>query len=109
MVSALNNRRTGAARRLWSWSLALNAADGLHRRLDALGILVPELRELRRVHIFDLVADIGDDGLELVALGDGADVGTQFIDRDVRGALRGKNADPQRELDVVAGLLERRD
>src|SRR5688572_16556408 len=59
--------------------LTLHAADRLHRSFDPFGILVPELGELRRVKVSDLVADVGHHRLELVTLRDLGDVGAQFV------------------------------
>src|SRR5437870_12017132 len=81
-LSANTSRPTATKAALATWSarmimratmseagLSLHAADQVDRGLDALGVRVPKFSEVRSVEIVELLAEIGDRGLELVAEG----------------------------------------
>src|SRR4029077_2708215 len=86
--------------------LTLHSSDRLHRSLDALCVRIPESLELRLVQIGDDIADVRDRCLELFAVGDLLRLHTHPRDHWIGRALRREQADPDRELDVVAELLE---
>src|SRR5262249_30970449 len=86
---------------------ALNAANSMHRSLDALGVLVPEFRERSLIKERDLIANIIDGGFELVAGCRFLDGVAQHPDDRCRRIFRSKHADPQRELDVISLLFQR--
>src|SRR6185312_2561276 len=86
-------------------ALALHAADGVHGVLDALGVRVPERREFRLVEIAKFLAEIGDRGLEHIAVRGLVERAAQVSDDLRRRSLRREHADPQVIFDVVAELL----
>src|SRR5688572_22278800 len=103
-ISARRNGRMsmGAARpsrRYWprTRSRCSDPADGSYRVLDALRVLVPELRELRLVKVRHHIADILDG---LGELGVGSRLAchlAQARDHGVRCALGSEKPNPQRE------------
>src|SRR6185437_17180963 len=83
-------------------ALALHAADRAHRVLDAGGIRVPERSEFRLIEIAEFLAEIGDRGLEHVAVRGLVEGATQIGDDLRRRSLGCEHADPEVILDVVA-------
>ena len=91
-----------------AWALGLLVGINMYGRFNPLGVLVPEFRKGRLVEIGDFIADIGDGGLERFGGDRLPDCVADHLDGRRRGIFRRKDADPQRELDVVTELLQRR-
>src|SRR5690348_10287380 len=96
MPKAMNTPPTmWSAFSIAAWS-ALHLPDRLHRRLDALGVGIPEPGEVRLIEIRHFVADVVDRGLELIGRHYLACFGAHPIN-DRRGrALGREEAHPKR-------------